>query len=273
MDPGVNQPGRRAERRRDCGSASVVDVRVPGRVRPRERPPGLRRHQERHEPVSWIRLRRRARTRLELELVGEHAERQSEARARTNATRATQSAARSASPAARTSCSSFTRKFSPRTVRRRRHPLPGADAARAAGRLFADDRQHGSALQPDSRCGEQLPCTAADTRGCFQDGGVVGRIPQNRLYGLGVNILKTYPAPNVEALTYNLETVTPNVDSNTYQHVVRVDYQASSKLRLSAKYAGQNATVQPIYPTNPGRFPVSTIRSSSSPRFWCRPRT
>ena len=100
-----------------------------------------------------------------------------------------------------------------------------------------------------------LPCTAADTRGCFQDGGVLGRIPQNRLYSLGVNILKTYPAPNVDALTYNLETVTPNVDSNTYQHVVRVDYQASSKLRLTAKYAGQNGTVQPIYPTNPGSIP------------------
>ena len=27
-----------------------------------------------------------------------------------------------------------------------------------------------------------LPCSATDTRGCFQDGGVVGRIPQNRLY-------------------------------------------------------------------------------------------
>ena len=43
-----------------------------------------------------------------------------------------------------------------------------------------------------------LPCTAADTRGCFQDGGVLGRIPQNRLYQLGVNILKTYPEPNTQ---------------------------------------------------------------------------
>ena len=93
-----------------------------------------------------------------------------------------------------------------------------------------------------------LPCTAADTRGCFQDGGVLGRIPQDRLYRLGVNILKTYPEPNTQGLNFNLETVAPNVDRNTYQHVVRVDYQASQKLRLTAKYAGQNATVQ----TNPG---------------------
>ncbi len=96
-----------------------------------------------------------------------------------------------------------------------------------------------------------LPCAAADTRGCFQDGGVLGRIPQNRLYQLGVNILKTYPEPNTEGLNFNLETVAPNVDRNTYQHVVRVDYQASQKLRITAKYAGQNATVQ----TNPGTIP------------------
>ena len=96
-----------------------------------------------------------------------------------------------------------------------------------------------------------LPCTAADTRGCFQDGGVLGRIPQNRLYQLGVNILKTYPEPNTQGLNFNLETVAPNVDRNTFQHVVRVDYQASQKLRLTAKYAGQNATVQ----TNPGSIP------------------
>jgi hypothetical protein len=96
-----------------------------------------------------------------------------------------------------------------------------------------------------------LPCVAADTRGCFQAGGVVGRIPQDRLYGLGLNILKTYPEPNVQGLNYNLETVAPNVDRNTYQHVIRVDYQASQALRLTAKYAGQNATVQ----TNPGTIP------------------
>ena len=111
-----------------------------------------------------------------------------------------------------------------------------------------------------------LPCTAADTRGCFQDGGVVGRIPQNRLYGLGLNILKIYPEPNAQGLNYNLETVAPNVDSSVFQHVVRVDYQASSKLRLSAKYAGQNATVQT---DTRAPFPASTTCSSSSPRFWC----
>src|SRR6476661_5018456 len=33
------------------------------------------------------------------------------------------------------------------------------------------------------------PCTAANTAGCFQDGGVLGKIPQNRLYPIGQTIL------------------------------------------------------------------------------------
>src|SRR5205814_2098243 len=49
-----------------------------------------------------------------------------------------------------------------------------------------------------------LPCTATNTSGCFQADGVLGRIPQNRLYQLGLNILKTYPEPNTNGLNYNL---------------------------------------------------------------------
>ena len=44
-----------------------------------------------------------------------------------------------------------------------------------------------------------LPCTATDTRGCFQDGGVLGRIPANRLYAPGLAILNIYPLPNAPA--------------------------------------------------------------------------
>ena len=38
-----------------------------------------------------------------------------------------------------------------------------------------------------------LPCSASDTRGCFQDGGVLGRIPQNRLYPPGLAALNIFP--------------------------------------------------------------------------------
>jgi hypothetical protein len=113
------------------------------------------------------------------------------------------------------------------------------------------------------------PCTAANTAGCFQDGGVVGKIPANRLYGLGLNILNQYPLPNVNGLNYNLQTVVPNTTTNTYQHVIRTDYQVSSRLRVSAKYAGENRKKFPIYGAIPGfndlifQFPTTYVPSAT----------
>jgi hypothetical protein len=114
-----------------------------------------------------------------------------------------------------------------------------------------------------------LPCVAADTRGCFQDGGVLGRIPQDRLYSLGVNILKIYPEPNAQGLNFNLETSQPTTERTTYQHVIRVDYQASSRLRLHGKYAGQKRTVVADPGSIPGfndrleRFPTHHVPSAT----------
>src|SRR6185503_5717611 len=88
-----------------------------------------------------------------------------------------------------------------------------------------------------------LTCSTADTRGCFQDGGVLGRIPQSRLYPTGMNILsKLWPVPNVEqvpGLGYNYEVQVPVTKSLLHQPVIRADYQLSSMLRFTAKYAGQ----------------------------------
>jgi hypothetical protein len=98
---------------------------------------------------------------------------------------------------------------------------------------------------------------------------VLGRIPQARLYQLGLNILKTYPVPNVDSLTYNLQTVAPTDTRLTQQPIVRGDYQMSSRLRLSGKYAGQIATSKPTPGTIPGfndtfvKFPVTTVTSAS----------
>jgi hypothetical protein len=105
-----------------------------------------------------------------------------------------------------------------------------------------------------------LPCTAANTSGCFQDGGVLGRIPQDRLYGLGLNILKSMPLPNANGLNYNLETIAPADSRYKWQPVVRVDYQASGKVRLMAKIAGQGETSKPRPGSNrPGGQPVIAI--------------
>jgi hypothetical protein len=88
-----------------------------------------------------------------------------------------------------------------------------------------------------------LPCTTADMRGCFRDGGTLGKIPQDRLYPTGMNILRNlWPAPNVQQLPglgYNFEVQVPVTNSLLHQPVIRGDYQLSSTLRFTAKYAGQ----------------------------------
>jgi hypothetical protein len=89
-----------------------------------------------------------------------------------------------------------------------------------------------------------LPCTAANTAGCFQAGGVLGRIPADRLYAAGTGLLNRYPMPNVTQLAgmnYNYEVAAPTVDNLTQQPTIRVDYQMSSKLRFTGKYSGQRA--------------------------------
>jgi hypothetical protein len=81
-----------------------------------------------------------------------------------------------------------------------------------------------------------LPCTATDTRGCFQDGGVLGRIPASRLYGPGLAILRAYPEPTVlNAAGYNYESqVAVKIDRR--EEIFRADWQASSAWRLYGRY-------------------------------------
>jgi hypothetical protein len=89
-----------------------------------------------------------------------------------------------------------------------------------------------------------LPCTATSTAGCFQDGGVLGKIPANRLYPVGQSILSRYPLPNVTQLpgqNYNYEQAAATTDNLTQQPAIRVDYQLSTKLRFTGKYSGQRA--------------------------------
>lgn len=83
-------------------------------------------------------------------------------------------------------------------------------------------------------------CSAADTRACFQDGGVVGRIPANRLYQTGLNILKWWPSPNLPAtqgVAYNYQTSQQNLSLYGYAPVIKLDYQATPNLRGTYRYA------------------------------------
>jgi len=87
-------------------------------------------------------------------------------------------------------------------------------------------------------------CGPTSTAGCFQAGGVLGRIPADRLYNTGIALLNRYPMPNVTqtaGLNYNYEVPAPTVDNLTQQPSIRVDYQLSSAFRVTGKYSGQRA--------------------------------
>jgi len=119
-----------------------------------------------------------------------------------------------------------------------------------------------------------LPCTAANTSGCFQDGGVVGRIPQGRLYGPGVAILNNlWPVPNVNqqaGMNYNYEVTAPVFKTLTYQPSVRLDYQPTSKLRVTGKFNGQNdASGRPLTPGSlPGFNDTQRIKGTEWRTTW-----
>lgn len=98
-------------------------------------------------------------------------------------------------------------------------------------------------------------CSSSSQAACFRDGGVVGRIPANRLYQSGMNILKWWPAPNIVQPTgqaYNFENIDPKVNLLGYQPIIRVDYQPSSSVRGSFKFLEYQQPNDPIPGTIPG---------------------
>ena len=86
------------------------------------------------------------------------------------------------------------------------------------------------------------------------DGGVLGRIPADRLYQTGLNILKLYPLPNVSVAgaSYNYELIRPEEKLRANQPAVRLDYQPTQKLRGTFKYSGWSQQDVTIPGTIPG---------------------
>jgi len=97
-------------------------------------------------------------------------------------------------------------------------------------------------------------CSATSQAACFNDGGVLGRIPANRLYQTGINLLNLYPLPNIDGagLGYNYEITRPVEKALAQQPAVRVDYQPTQKLRATAKYSGFIQRNQVFNGTLPG---------------------
>ena len=82
---------------------------------------------------------------------------------------------------------------------------------------------------------------AGNTAGCFQAGGVLGRIPGDRLYSTGIALLSRYPKPNVTqapGTNYNYEVQPATTDNLTQQPALRIDYQLSPTLRVTRQVLG-----------------------------------
>ena len=94
-----------------------------------------------------------------------------------------------------------------------------------------------------------LPCSAANTRGCFADGGVLGRIPANRIYQPGLNALKIYPQPNASRGSgLNYASQRPTVNPRR-EDMIRMDFQATNSWRVTGRFNNKKDNQEQPYGT------------------------
>ena len=94
-----------------------------------------------------------------------------------------------------------------------------------------------------------LPCSAADTRGCFQDGGVLGRIPASRLYAPGVAALKIFPTANFSGGS-GLNFTSQDPDSpKRREELLRMDFQPTDNWRVTGRYMNNKEDILQAYGT------------------------
>jgi len=101
---------------------------------------------------------------------------------------------------------------------------------------------------------KNLPCSASNTSGCFSDGGVINKIPANRLYGPGLAILNVFPMPNLTGV--NGANFRSQV-SDSYprrEDLARLDYKASDSLTLFGRYINNQDVISSFY----GSFVLGT---------------
>ncbi len=166
----------------------------------------------------------------------------------------------------------YAQEFQPRTGGNnvQRYRLPTALERQGDFSQSTDNNGNLYNLIRDTTTG--LPCTASNHSGCFQDGGVLGRIPQDRLYEPGLNILRMFPLPNLPPDTgedFNYEMIRPSESILAYQPAVRIDYQPLQMLRGTFRYTSWTQRKQTINGSIPGfndtRMPnpvVSTFSAS-----------
>jgi hypothetical protein len=94
-----------------------------------------------------------------------------------------------------------------------------------------------------------LPCTAGDTRGCFQDGGVLGRIPANRIYAPGLATLSIFPDPNFSGGSgLNYTSQIPDQPKRR-EDLLRMDFQPTDQWRVTGRYMHNDENILQAYGT------------------------
>jgi hypothetical protein len=94
-----------------------------------------------------------------------------------------------------------------------------------------------------------LPCSASNTSGCFQDGGVLGRIPQSRLYAPGIAALNIYPTANYSGGSgLNFQSQDPDSPKRR-EDLLRMDFQATNNWRITGRYMHNNEDILQAYGT------------------------
>ena len=93
-------------------------------------------------------------------------------------------------------------------------------------------------------------CDATDQRACFADGGVLGRIPANRLYAPGLAALGIFPDPNLTGAgqDLNYQSQAPN-NTPRREDMLRIDYQATDNWRLTGRYMNTKEDIVQAYGT------------------------
>jgi hypothetical protein len=94
-----------------------------------------------------------------------------------------------------------------------------------------------------------LPCSASDTSGCFQSGGVLGRIPANRLYAPGIAALNIFPTSNFSGGSgVNFQSQVPDSPKRR-EDLLRMDFQATDTWRITGRYMHNNEDILQAYGT------------------------
>ncbi|PYT16232.1 MAG: hypothetical protein DMG59_11055 [Acidobacteria bacterium] len=94
-----------------------------------------------------------------------------------------------------------------------------------------------------------LPCNSTNTSGCFQDGGVLGRIPKNRLFAPGLAILTLYPQPNATQFFKSGYDFRSQI-SDSYprrEDLIRGDYNLSNRFKIFAHFVNNFDAVTSYY--------------------------